>query len=70
MTTIFIAQDKLFTCQRETCIGTCLVHNGDHLEAVERGDGLWSVLIHGEPIGFAVTPAYINELAGFEVVEA
>jgi hypothetical protein len=70
MQTTFIEQRKIFTSQKEYCIGSYQVHKDDQLEAIERGDGLWSVLINGEPINIAVTPAYINELAGCYLVEA
>jgi hypothetical protein len=41
----FIPQVEEFTSSADAQIGTWQVHKGDKLNMVERGDGLWNVLM-------------------------
>ena len=66
----FVPQVKEFTSPADSQVGSWQVHKGDMLRMVERGDGLWNVLINGTRISFAIVPSDINKLAGTRLVEA
>jgi hypothetical protein len=70
MQTTFIAQEKVFTSQKDARVGDWPVHKGDHLKVIERGDGLWNVLINERLISFAIDGTLLNDLAGFKLAEA
>ena len=70
MINTFIPQEKEFKCTKDTHIGTFQVRKGDTLKVVERGDGLWNVLINGIKISFAIDGIFILDLAGEKRIEA
>jgi hypothetical protein len=70
MQTTFLEQEKVFTSQKAGHIGTWQIFKDDHITVVDRGDGLWNVLINGTQISYAIDGTIINDLAGFNLVEA
>jgi hypothetical protein len=45
-------------------VGDHSIHTGDYIEATERGDGLWDVLVNNDHLGYAVIADDIDKLAG------
>jgi hypothetical protein len=62
--------DKEFQSAIDTIIGGHLIHKGDTIELMDRGDGLWDVLVNNSRIFFAIDEIRINQLAGKKLVKA
>lgn len=54
----------------DTSIGGHIIHKNDMIELMNRGDGLWDVLVNNSRIFFAIDGVRINQLAGKKLVEA
>ena len=67
---VFTPCELSFSSAIDTVIGHLFnINRGDHILAVERGDGLWNITVNGLQIFYSVGPDRLNELAGKKLVE-
>ena len=60
----FVPQTLNFQSSHDVSIGSIPIHKGDQIEAIERGDGLWNILVNNTKIGYAIDAEDVNRLAG------
>jgi hypothetical protein len=58
-----LLENKFRSCI-EIKIGDHTILKGDIIELMDRGDGLWDVLVNGERIFFAIDEIRVKQLKG------
>ena len=60
-----ILQNYSFESEIEITIGSFgLIHENDHIDVADRGDGTWDLTIEGQPSGYIIDDYRLNQLAG------